>query len=109
MSEIILPTQGKAVSERTWDKVYRYLQDEQNADRYLSRKRLLKVKEQNAGIGDKNMDGIGECYASMDSRMFHRQMQNDKHFWADEGNVKKFFKENPQYLNQTASGSTYKV
>ena len=108
MSEIINPNFGQ-VSEMTWNRINRYLQDEQNADRYLSRKRLLKVKEQEKGNAVKAVDGIGENYATMDSRMYHRQMQNDPHFWRDEANIKKFMKDNPQYLNQTASGSTYKV
>ena len=108
MSDLVIPDFGN-VSQQTWDRFYRYAQDQQKADKYFTNKRLQMVKEQHKGDGVKAIDGIGENYATMDSRTYHRMLQNDPHFWADEGNVKKFFKDNPQYLNQTASGSTYKI
>jgi len=79
------------------------------ADKVRANSYLERVKKEWKGCGEKSIDGIGENYATMDSRMFHRQMQNDPDFWRDPKNVQQFFKDNPQYLNQTASGSTYKV
>jgi len=108
MSEIIRPNFGN-VSQQTWDRFYRYAQDQQKADKYFTRQRLLATKNAHKGDGVKAVDGIGENYATMDSRTYHRQLQNDEHFWKDPSNVVKFFKDNPQYLNETNSGSTYKV
>jgi len=108
MSDVIIPDFGN-VSQKTWDRFYRFAQDQQQADKFFTKQRLLDVKKAFKGVGEKAVDGIGECYAQMDSRTFHRMLQNDEHFWKDESNVKKFFKDNPQYLNQTASGSTHKV
>ncbi len=108
MSEIIVPKFGN-VPQKVWDKFYQWAQDEQMADKVRANSYLERVKKQYKGVGERHIDGLGECYATMDSRMFHRQTQNDPHFWSDPKNVQKFFKDNPQYLNQTASGSTYKI
>jgi len=108
MSDIIIPNFGN-VSQGTWDRFYRYAQDQQKADKYFMKQRLLATKEAHKGDGVKAVDGIGENYATMDSRTYHRMLQNDEHFWKDPANVVKFFKDNPEYLNETASGSTYKV
>jgi len=70
------------------------------ADKVRANSYLERVKTQNEGVGTKSVNGIGECYGQMDSRMYFRQMQNDKDFWKDEGNKKRFFKDNPQYLNE---------
>ena len=106
--KLIIPNFGN-VSQKTWDRFYRYAQDQQTADKYFTKQRLYNVKNTYKGCAVKAIDGIGENYATMDSRIYHRQMQNDKDFWKDPANVVKFFKDNPDYLNETASGSTYKV
>lgn len=108
MSEIIVPNFGN-VPQKVWDVFYKWAQDEQMADKVRANSYLERVKASNKGIGEKSINGIGECFGQIDSRMYHRQMQNDKDFWNDPSNVKKFFKDNPQYLNQTKSGSTYKI
>jgi hypothetical protein len=105
---LVIPNFGN-VSEKTWDLFYKWAQDEQTADRVRANSYLERVKAQDKGIGEKSVDGLGECFANMDSRIYHRQLQNDKKFWSDEGNIKRFFKDNPQYLNTTKSGSTYKI
>lgn len=69
------------------------------ADRVLTQTRLDKVKAASEDLYQSAMDGIGECYAQMDSETYHRQLQNDPYFWMDKGNTRKFFKDNPQYMN----------
>lgn len=97
--DIIIPKLPKNMSEQTKTQLYRWAQDEQEADRVMHEAYLQRVKAQSDGIGTKNVDGIGECYAQIDSRMYHRQLQSDPHFWDDLGNIKRFMKDNPQYLN----------
>ncbi len=108
MSDVIIPDFGN-VSQQTWDRFYRYAQDEMKADKYFAHQRLLQVKQKHAGDGVKSVDGIGENYATMDGRMYHRWLREDPNIFKDYNSCKKFFKDNPQYLNQTGSGSTYKV
>jgi len=43
MSGIIKPNFGN-VSQQTWDRFYRYACDQQNADKYFTRERLLATK-----------------------------------------------------------------
>lgn len=100
MSNIIIPKFPKNADKKVWDMFYKWSQDEQMADRVRANSYLERVRKQEKGIGEKHIDGLGECYASMDSRMYHRQLQNDPHFWTDPSNVKRFFKDNSQYLLQ---------
>jgi len=101
MSEIIVPKFPKNVSEQAWDRFYRHCQDEQMVDKHRSATYLERVKQHSKDNGyfQKSVDGIGECYAEMDSRMYHRQLQNDPDFWKDPSNHKSFFRDNPEYLN----------
>ena len=100
--DIVVPKFPKHVPQSAWDKFYRMAQDEQFVDKHRSATYLeqVKAKSKDQEHFRKSIDGIGECYAEMDSRMYHRQMQNDPDFWKDASNVKKFFKDNDQYLNQ---------
>lgn len=100
MPDIIIPKFPKNTSQKTWDKFYRWTQDEQQADRVRHSTYLERVKSASDGIAAKAVDGLGECYAEMDGRMYHRQLQNDPNFWNDPSNVKKFFKDNDQYVNK---------
>ena len=97
--DVVIPKFPKNITKSTWDKFYRWAQNEQEADRVRHSTFLERVKATSDGIGEKAIEGVGECYAQMDSRMFHRQLQNDPHFFDDVGNIKKFFKDNPQYMN----------
>ena len=99
MSNIIIPKFPKNVSQQSWDKLYRHFQDEQEADRVRHNTYLEKVKNFNKGIGEKRVDGLGECYAQMDGRMYQRWVATDRNFFDDPKNVDKFFKDNPNYLN----------
>ena len=98
--DIIIPKIPKDTPQAVRDQLYDWATKAQDADRVLHESYLNRVKAQSDGIGTKAMDGAGECYAQMDSLMYHRQLQNDPHFWDDLSNVKKFFKDNRQYLNE---------
>jgi len=102
MANIIVPKFPKHVPQSAWDKFYRLAQDEQFVDRHRQATYLeqVKTKSQNQGHHKKAIDGIGECYAEMDSRTYHRMMQNDKDFWKCSTNRRSFFRDNPEYLNQ---------
>ncbi len=109
MPDIIIPKFPKNASQAVWDKLYKWSQDEQEADRVRHAAYLNRVKAQSDGIGTKTCDGIGECYAEMDARMYLRWQQTDPHFWDDPTNVKRFFKDNDQYLNKNKNGQKYKI
>ena len=98
MNEIIT-RDNSDISHKTWDVLERMSRNEQMADKVLTQTRLDKVKAASDACYQSAMDGIGECYAQMDSETYHRQLQNDPDFWKCESNTKKFFKQNTQYLN----------
>jgi len=100
MSDIVVPNFPKNTSPKTWDKFYRWACDEQEADKFKMKVRNLQVKNQYKGCFEKPIDGIGECYATMDSRTYHRMLQDDPDFWKDPSNHKSFFRDNDRYLNQ---------
>lgn len=102
MSNIIVPKFPKNVTRKAWDQFYRHTQDQQQVDkvRMNSYLELVKGHSKEQGYNKKAIDGVGECYAEMDSRTYHRQMQNDPDFWKDPSNHKRFFKDNRQYLNE---------
>jgi len=100
MSNIIIPNFPANPSEEALDQLYKWSQDAQEADRMRHEVMLEKVKKFEEGIGAKKVDGLGECYAQMDSRMYQRWVATDQNFFDDHGNVQKFFKDNPEYLNE---------
>ena len=102
MANIVVPKFPKNVTQKAWDQFYRHCQDEQMIDKVRSNSylELVKGKSKEQGHHQKAINGIGECYAEMDSRMYHRQLQNDPDFWKDPSNHKKFFKDNSKYLNK---------
>lgn len=44
----------------------------------------------------KTIDGLGQLSAVIDSRTYFRWIQEDQHFWDDDGNFKKFLNDNPE-------------
>jgi hypothetical protein len=98
MSDIITPDFGN-VARSTWKKLEDWARDEQEATKVLAQTRLNRVKAASKDLYQSAVDGIGECYAEMPSDMYFRQLQNDKDFWKDPSNVKRFFKDNGEYMN----------
>jgi len=98
-TDVIIPEFGN-VSEKTWARFKRWANDVQMSHKVRRMSLLERVKLDEPDIGKGHVDGLGECYAQIDSETYFRQMQNDADFWRDTANKKKFFKDNPEYLNE---------
>jgi hypothetical protein len=62
---------------------------------YLKKRRELgKENQGKAGM----VEGLGQHTASYDARQWFRWQEEDKYFWQDESNVKKFKQDNPEVL-----------
>ena len=61
---------------------------------YSARQRMARKEVDSAPI--KNIDGLGQLTAVIDARTYFRWQEQDQDFWSDDGNVKKFLKDNPE-------------
>lgn len=44
----------------------------------------------------RNIDGLGQLTGVIDARTYFRWQQEDEHFWEDDGNYKRFLRDNPE-------------
>lgn len=58
--------------------------------------RQMAIREQEKGVGRKMFDGIGQVTGIIDARTYFRWQQEDPDFWNDDGNYRKFLRDNPE-------------
>ena len=61
---------------------------------YMARQKAARGEFESTPL--KNVEGLGQLTHVFDARTYFRWLEEDPHFWEDDGNVKSFARDNPE-------------
>lgn len=67
-----------------------------SAEKAGYRERQTRIARKNANVERRDVPGLGRLVADIDARTFFRWQQQDKGFWSDKRNVRRFLADNPE-------------